>query len=58
MQWFTLPEGLEKFNRYRDRLSVLDDTVMYDFKVEVPEMFRKKVIKGFHAVHQGVGDIR
>ena len=32
----TLQDGLEKFNRYRDRLSVLDNKVMYDFKVVLP----------------------
>ena len=32
----TLQDGLEKFNRYRDRLSVLDKKVMYDFKVALP----------------------
>ena len=32
---FTLPEGIEKYNRYRDCLSVLGDAVMYDFRVVV-----------------------
>ena len=28
---------------------------MYDSRVVVPETFRKEVIEGLHAVHQGVG---
>ena len=52
---FTLPEGLQKYNRYRDRLSVLDNTVMYDSRVVVPETLRKEVLEGLHTVYQGVG---
>ena len=52
---FTLPEGLKKYNRYRDRLLILEDAVMYDFRVVVPEMLRAEVIKGLHAANQGVG---
>ena len=31
---------------------VLDDALLYDFRMVVPEMFRKEVIEGLHAAHQ------
>ena len=34
---------------------VLDDALLYDFRMVVPEMFRKEVIEGLHAAHQGAG---
>ena len=51
----TLPDGPEKIKRYRDRLYVLDNEVMYDFRVVVPESLRKDVTEGLNAAHQGVG---
>ena len=49
-----MPDGLEIYNRYRDRLSVLDGCLMYDRRVVVPESLREEVLKGLHAAHQGV----
>jgi hypothetical protein len=53
----TLPEGLEQYNRYRDRLSVLDDTVMYNRRLVIPVALRPEVTQGLHAAHQGVGSM-
>ena len=49
-----LPDGLEVYNRYRDRLSVLDGCLMYGRRIVVPESLRKDVLNGLHAAHQGV----
>ena len=50
----SLPDGLEVYNRYRDRLSVLEGCLMYGRRVVVPESLRKDVLAGLHAAHQGV----
>ena len=47
----TLPDGLERLNRYIVYL-VLDDTVMSDFRVVMPDSLKKEIIKGLHAAHQ------
>ena len=49
-----LPDGLEVYNRYRDRLSVLDGCLMYGRRVVVPKSLQKAVLTGLHAAHQGV----
>ena len=40
-----LPENLERFERYREGLSVLDGTVMYHSRVVVPVCLQEEVIK-------------
>ena len=37
-----LPENLERFERYREGLSVMDGTVMYHARVVVPFCFKKR----------------
>ena len=50
----SIPDGLEMYNRYRDRLSVLEGCLMYGRRVVVPVSLRKDVLAGLHAAHQGV----
>ena len=52
---FRLPEGLEQYDRYRDRMSVLEGNVMYDRRVVIPEALQQEVVQGLHAAHQWVG---
>ena len=49
-----LPENLERFERYREGLSVLDGTVMYHSRVVVPVSLQEEVLEGLHAAHQGI----
>ena len=49
-----LPENLERFERYREGLSVLDGTVMYHSRVVVPVCLQEEVLEGLHAAHQGI----
>ena len=49
-----LPEDLERFERYREGLAVLDNNVMYHSRVMVPVSLQEEVLAGLHAAHQGV----
>ena len=48
-----LPENLERFERYREGLSVLYETVMNHSRVVVPVCLQEEVLEGLHAAHQG-----
>ena len=49
-----LSANLERFERYREGLSVLDGTIMYHSRVVVPVSLQEEVLEGLHAAHQGV----
>ena len=53
-----LPEELEEFDRYRDRLSIMDNVIMYNRRVVIPSSLRKEVLQGLHAAHQGVSGMQ
>ena len=46
--------NLERFERYREGLSVLDGTIMYHSRVVVPVCLQEEVLEGLHAAHQGI----
>ena len=47
-------EVLHSFWQYRKALYELDGVIMYDDRVVVPRTLRQKVLRMFHAAHQGV----
>ena len=49
-----LKDDLSCYNRYRDRLYILDDCIMYDRRIVIPESLRPEVLNHLHAAHQGV----
>ena len=49
-----LLEDLEMFERYREGLSVPDETVMYHSRVMVPVSLQEKVLEGLNVAHQGM----
>ena len=50
-----LPDDLSEYNRYRDRLTVLDGVNMYGCRAIIPAALRHEVLQGLHAAHQCVG---
>ena len=49
-----LPADLSDYNRYRDRLSVLDGCLMYGNRLVIPKELRHEVLSHLHSAHQGV----
>ena len=62
-QSFTLEEpDIKEYYNVRDRLTVVDDIVMYayegnELRTLIPKKLRPKMIKNLHAAHQGVTSI-
>ena len=48
------PENLERFERYREGLSVLDGTVINHSKMVVQVCLQEEVLEGLHTTHQGI----
>ena len=48
-----IPEALQSFWQFRDRLSTIDNVVMMDSRVVVPPALQSEVLRTLHAAHQG-----
>ena len=53
-----IPESLQPFWQYRDRLSTIDGVVMMDDRVVVPAPLRSELLRALHAAHQGTSKMR
>ena len=49
----TLPEELQPYWQYRDKLSRVNDVIMMDHRAVVPQALRSEVLRARHAAHQG-----
>ena len=50
-----VPEPLQPYWQYRDRLSCADHVILMDGRVVVPSTLRRDVMRALHAAHQGTG---
>ena len=48
-----LPEDLQPYWQYRDRLSLVDNVILMDQRIVVPQALRNEVLQALHAAHQG-----
>ena len=49
----SVPEPLQQYWQYRDKLSWTDDVILMDGRVVVPPALRQDVLRALHAAHQG-----
>ena len=49
----TVPEALQQYWQYRDRLSWVDNVILMDGRVVIPPPLRNEVLRALHAAHQG-----
>ena len=48
-----LSEELQPYWQYRDRLSLVDDVILMDHRIVIPQALRNEVLQALHAAHQG-----
>ncbi len=48
-----VPESLQQYWQYRDRLSCADSVILMDGRVLVPATLRHEVLRALDAAHQG-----